>query len=71
MAGELSCVGLPSSNRRIDVDRVDLEPVADAPGAFGCDEGGAAAEEGVEDSLAATGAVLSASASMATGFTVG
>ena len=65
-------VGLPAPHDDIDVERIEFEPIAPAAGALGCHQGRAAAEEGIEDDVAAARAVEKiASATMATGFTVG
>ena len=48
---------LPAADNRVDVDRIELQPVAAPAGAVGSDHGGAAAEKGVEHDLTAGRAV--------------
>src|ERR1019366_8786717 len=43
--------GLPTTNDRVDIDRVDLEPIAAPARAFGRHDGGSAAQEGIEHNL--------------------
>src|SRR5271155_6217466 len=48
---------LPAADNRVDVGRIELQPVAAPAGALGGDHGGAAAEKGVEHNVAAGRAV--------------
>src|ERR1700746_1555366 len=48
---------LPATDNRIDVESIELQPVATAAGALGGDQGRAAAEKGVEHDVAAGRAV--------------
>src|SRR5436305_15031910 len=57
VTGAVSGEGLPAADRDIDVERVDLESKAASTGALGCYDGGATAEETVEDHVAPSGAV--------------
>jgi len=50
-------IGLPAPHDDIDVERIELEPIAPAAGTLGRHQGCAAAEEGIEDDIAAVGAV--------------
>jgi hypothetical protein len=43
----LSGEGLPAAHRDVDVERIDLDRKTGAPDRFGCDQRGAAAEEGL------------------------
>src|SRR5580693_4148488 len=53
----LAGIGLPSSDRGIDVKWVDLQSTAYAPDSLGGDQRRAAAEKAIEHDLAAGGAV--------------
>ena len=48
---------LPAADDRVDIKRIELQPVATPAGALGGDQRGAAAEKGVEHDLAAGRAV--------------
>ncbi len=49
---------LPAANRAIDVARIELEPRCAPARDLGCEDCGAAAEEGIEDEAVALGAIL-------------
>src|SRR6266851_3809212 len=53
VACALAGVGLPATDDSVDIERVELEPVAAPAGAFGRDYGGAAAEKAVKYDIAA------------------
>jgi hypothetical protein len=48
---------LPAADDRIDISRVEFQPVAPPAGALGGDQGGSAAQKGVEHDVAAGRAV--------------
>src|SRR6266511_1531888 len=50
-------VCLPAPNNGIDIQRVDLHPIATATSALGGNDGATAAEEAVQDDIAACRAV--------------
>ena len=62
---------LPAADRRVDVGRVELQPIAAPAGALGGDQGRAAAEKGVQHNLVPGEQSSIASATIAAGFTVG
>ena len=57
MTGALAGQGLPPADRGVDIGGVQFEPATDPTGSLSGNEGGAAAEEGIEHDLAATGTV--------------
>src|SRR5580700_6791233 len=57
MTGARAGQGLPTADRGVDIGGVQFEPATDPTGSLSGNEGGAAAEEGIEHDLAAPGTV--------------
>src|ERR1700738_4414851 len=57
MTGTPTGQGLPAADNRVDVSRVELQPIAAPAGALGGDQGGPAAEKAIEHDLTTDRAV--------------
>src|ERR1700738_1567084 len=57
MTGTPTGQGLPAADNRVDVSRVELQPIAAPAGALGGDHGGPAAEKAIEHDLTTDRAV--------------
>src|SRR4051794_33640367 len=57
MTGCVTGMALPATDNHVDVERVEFQAVAAPAGALGREEGGAAAQEGIQHNVAARGAI--------------